>query len=84
MKPITENHIESIAIETLQSLGWEYIYGLANAPGAAQQERENYEQVILTERLRKAVAVLNPHIPQAAQEQAIQKNAAPVFSAAFI
>lgn len=73
MKPITENHIETIAIETLQSLGWEYIYGLAIAPGAAQQERENYEQVILTERLRKAVAVLNPHVPQAAQEQAIQK-----------
>src|SRR6266498_4678660 len=73
MKPITENHIESIAIETLQSFGWEYIYGLAIAPGAEKQERENYEQIILTERLRKAVAVLNPHIPETAREQAVQK-----------
>src|SRR5690242_19373968 len=73
MKPITENHIETFAIETLQSLAWEYIYGLAIAPGAEQQERGSFEQIILTERLRKAVAVLNPHIPQQAQEQAIQK-----------
>src|SRR6266498_392803 len=73
MKPITENHIENLAIETLRSFGWEYIYGLAIAPGAEQQERENYEHIILTERLRKAVAVLNPHIPETAREQAIQK-----------
>ncbi len=73
MKPITENHIESIAIETLQSFGWEYIYGLAIAPGAEKQERENYEQIILTERLRKAVTALNPHILETAREQAIQK-----------
>jgi hypothetical protein len=33
MKPITEDHIESFAIEQLQSLGWEYIHGLAIAPG---------------------------------------------------
>src|SRR5664280_1616918 len=73
MKPITESHIETLAIETLQSLGWEYIYGLAIAPGAEKQERESFEQIILTERLRKAVSILNPHIPEAAREQAIQK-----------
>src|SRR6476469_1349845 len=73
MKPISENHIETIAIETLQSLGWEYIHGLAIAPGAAQQERESFEQIILIERLHKAIAVLNPHIPQQAREQAMQK-----------
>jgi type I restriction enzyme R subunit len=73
MKPITESHIETFAIETLQSLGWEYIYGLAIAPGAEKQERESFEQVVLIERLRKAVSILNPHIPTDAQEQAIQK-----------
>ncbi len=73
MKPITENIIESLAITTLQNLGWGYIHGLAIAPGAELAERENFEQVILTERLRKAVAVLNPGIPAYAQEQAIQK-----------
>jgi type I restriction enzyme R subunit len=73
MKVITENTIEQFAIETLQSLGWTYVHGLSIAPGAEQQERENFEQIILTERLRKAVSTLNPDIPVNAQEQAIQK-----------
>jgi len=73
MKPITEDKIETFAIEVLQSIGWEYVHGLAIAPGAEQAERENFEQIILINRLRKAVAVLNPDIPQDAQEQAIQK-----------
>ena len=73
MKPITEDKIETFAIEVLQSMGWEYIHGLAIAPGAEQAERESFEQIILVDRLRKSVAVLNPTIPQDAQEQAIQK-----------
>lgn len=73
MKPITEDKIETFAIEVLQSIGWEYVHGLAIAPGAEQAERENFEQIILIERLRKAVAILNPDIPDDAQEQAIQK-----------
>jgi type I restriction enzyme R subunit len=73
MKPITENNIEIFAIETLQSMGWEYVHGLSIAPNAEQAERESFEQVILTARLRKAIALLNPNIPQDAQEQAVQK-----------
>ena len=73
MKPITESNIETFAIEILQSMGWEYINGLSIAPGAERAERENFEQIILTARLRKAVAILNPTIPKDAQEQAIQK-----------
>ena len=73
MKPITEDKIETFAIEVLQSIGWEYVHGLAIAPGAEQAERENFEQIILIDRLRKSVAILNPDIPQDAQEQAIQK-----------
>lgn len=73
MKPITEDKIETFAIEVLQSIGWEYVHGLAIAPGAEQAERENFEQIILIDRLRKAVAILNPDIPHDVQEQAIQK-----------
>jgi len=73
MKLITEDKIETFAIEVLQSMGWEYIHGLAIAPGAEQSERENFEQIVLVDRLRKAVSVLNPSIPQDAQEQAVQK-----------
>jgi type I restriction enzyme R subunit len=73
MKPITEDKIETFAIEVLQAMGWEYVHGLAIAPGAEQSERENFEQIVLVARLRKAVSVLNPNIPHDAQEQAIQK-----------
>ena len=73
MKPITEDIIESLAIEQLQSLCWDYAYGLDIAPGADKSERQSYEQIILIERLRNAVAQINPHIPKSAQEQAIQK-----------
>lgn len=73
MKPITESHIEAFAIETLQDIGWAYVPGLAIAPGAELSERESFEQIVLTDRLRKAVAVLNPDIPHDAHEQAVQK-----------
>lgn len=73
MKPITEDKIETFAIEVLQSVGWAYVHGLAIAPKAEQAERENFEQIVLIDRLRKSVAILNPTIPQDAQEQAIQK-----------
>ena len=73
MPKISEDHIESFAIEQLQSLGWEYIHGLAIAPGAEQQERESFEQVVLTDRLRKSLSIINSHIPEEAREKAIQK-----------
>jgi type I restriction enzyme R subunit len=73
MKPITENIIEQSTIEILQSQGWEYLPGLAIAPGAEQAERESFEQIILVDRLRKALATLNPDIPIDAREAAIQK-----------
>ncbi len=73
MKPLTESNIETFAINTLESLGWDYVYGLKIAPGAEHTERENFEQVVLTGRLRKQLAVINPDIPEAAREGAISR-----------
>lgn len=73
MFKITESNIEDSALAQLQSLGWEYLHGLVLTPGSEASERENFEQIILIERLRKSVAAINPHIPKEAQEQAIQK-----------
>lgn len=73
MKPITEDKIESFTIEQLNLLGWEYIHGSVISSDGEKPERENYEQIILVDRLRKAVSAINPHIPIEAQEQAIQK-----------
>lgn len=73
MKPITENIIEESAIELLQAQGWEYANGKELSPEGLFCERENYQQIILTNRLRNAIAKINPHIPAAAQEAAVQK-----------
>ncbi len=73
MKPISENHIETLAIEILQQKGWEYVHGLSIAPGAEYAERATYEDIVLKARLRQAIAKINPHIPEHIQEQAVQK-----------
>lgn len=73
MKPITENQIELYAIEELGRLGYQYIHGLASAPDAEQSERESFGQILLIDRLRKQVAIINPDIPETAREQAVQK-----------
>ena len=73
MKPITEDIIEQSAIEILQSQGWEYANGKEISPEGLNCERENFSQIILTNRLRKAISKINPHIPLDAQETAIQK-----------
>jgi type I site-specific restriction-modification system R (restriction) subunit len=79
MKPITENMIEQSAIEILQSQGWEYLHGAACSPPeegwpqAGVVERENFSQIVLLNRLRTAIAKINPSIPLDAQEAAVQK-----------
>ena len=73
MKPITENQIEEYAIEELGRLGWACVHGAEISPGGSQPERESYEEILLVNRLRTAVASINPDIPQSAQEQAIAK-----------
>jgi len=73
MKPITENIIEQSAIEILQAQGWAYADGRDISPEGLFCERDSFSEVILEGRLRAALARLNPHIPAAAQEAALQK-----------
>jgi len=73
MKPITENIIEESAIEILQSQGWDYVNGKEISPEGLFCERESFGEIILANRLREAVAKLNPHILFDAQEAAVQK-----------
>lgn len=73
MKPITENIIEQSAIEILQSQGWEYANGKEISPEGLFCERENFSQIVLLNRLRTAIAKINPTIPLDAQEAAVQK-----------
>lgn len=74
MAIITENQIELYAIEELERLGYQYLHGGVISPDGERPERDNYEQVVLTERLRQRVALINPDIPESAREQAVQKT----------
>jgi type I restriction enzyme R subunit len=73
MTRITENIIESFAIELLDKLGYAYIYGPDIAPDSENPERESFEQVLLVQRLQNAVRKINPSIPADAQTEAIKE-----------
>ncbi len=73
MSRITENIIESFAIELLEKLGYNYLFAPNIAPDSENPERESFEQVLLVGRLQNAVKRINPTIPAAAQIEAIKE-----------
>ncbi|MFN8292039.1 MAG: type I restriction endonuclease subunit R [Chitinophagaceae bacterium] len=73
MKPITESIIEESAIEILQLQGWDYVNGKEISPEGIYCERDSFEQIVLVNRLRNAIAKINPHIPADGLESAVQK-----------
>ena len=73
MTRITENDIELYAIEELERLGYSYIYGPDIAPDSDHSQRESYDQVVLVNHLKEAIAKLNPTIPHLAQEDALKQ-----------
>jgi type I restriction enzyme, R subunit len=73
MTRITENTIESFAIELLDKLGYEYIYAPDIAHDGVNPERDSYAQVLLLNRLQTAVKRINHSIPADAQAEAIKE-----------
>ena len=72
MTRITENAIELLAIERLESLGYHYLQGQDIAPDSSTPERDSFEQVLLLKRLEAAVKKINPGISKEAQEEAVK------------
>ncbi|MBC7219777.1 MAG: type I restriction endonuclease subunit R, partial [Hadesarchaea archaeon] len=70
---ITESDLESIALSWLESLGWAVRYGPEIAPGEDFAERQDYREVVLAQRLRDALARLNPNLPDEALQEAFRK-----------
>jgi type I restriction enzyme R subunit len=69
---LNENAIEVLAIERLQAIGYEHIYGGDIAPDSLNPERQSFADVLLIERLGKAVKRINPNITQSALDEAIK------------
>lgn len=70
---ITESELEEHALDLLQNLGYKIINGYNISPEGKNPERKNYQEVVLVERLKKAIEKLNPEIPESAKEEAIKK-----------
>ena len=68
---MTEDQLEQETLTWLANTGYAVIHGYDIAPDGPHPERDNYTQVILKERLRKAIARLNPLIPLVAREDAL-------------
>ena len=73
LNKIYESDIEEASLEWLAELGYTVLHGTDIAPDTPDVERSTYKEVILMQRLRDAVARLNPKIPADAQEEAIRK-----------
>ena len=69
---LTESSIETLAIERLQALGFSYVYAPDIAPDSTNPERENFAEVLLTQRLGNAVTRINPTLPHAVLDEAIK------------
>jgi len=53
--PLTEDDIETIALEWFAECGYEIVHGPDIAPEMPGAERASYEEVLLVERLKRAL-----------------------------
>lgn len=72
-----ESVVEQAALAWLESMGWRVLHGTEIAPGEPTAERDDYGQVVLGQRLRDALARLNPQLPIEALEDAFRKLTRP-------
>ncbi|MHC6203641.1 type I restriction endonuclease subunit R [Breznakiellaceae bacterium SP9] len=73
MTKLCESAVEAMAIKELQSLGYSYLSGNDLAPDSLSPERNSYGDILLMDRLRSALAKLNPAIPADAVQGAALK-----------
>jgi len=70
---MTEDQLEQEVLGWLQEVGYQAVCGYDIAPEGPNQERADYLQPVLIERLRSALARLNPQAPLVAREDALQQ-----------
>jgi type I restriction enzyme R subunit len=70
---MTEDQLEQEALGWLADLGYTHLYGPDIAFDGSAPEREDYREVLLTQRLSNAIDRLNPGIPLSARQDALQQ-----------
>ena len=74
---LTESIVEAAALDWLGSLAWIVTHGPDIAPETPAAERADYGEVVLTDRLRSALARLNPNVPDDTLEDALRRVTRP-------
>ncbi|WP_419841127.1 type I restriction endonuclease subunit R [Candidatus Poriferisodalis sp.] len=74
---VGEADVEEAALAWLADVGWQRANGPDIGPDAVSPERADYSAVLLDERLRDALAQLNPAVPLEALEDAVRKLTRP-------
>lgn len=69
----TEDLLEEAAIEILQGLGYEYAFGPDISYGGDYEERKDYREVILENRVKDALFKINRDLPAEALEEAYRR-----------
>ena len=72
-KFITESEVEEWVLEILQDLGYKILNGKDCDPESEHPLRREYSDVVLVEKLKEAIARINPNIPASAREEALKK-----------
>lgn len=68
---MNEDQLEQLCLQWFADNGWEVDHGPDIACDGARPERADYRQVLLLADLQAAIRRINPHLPEAAVEQAV-------------
>ena len=70
---LTENHVEEATLTWLADLGYAVLPGSVLSPDGPAPERASYGDVILHDRLRAALARINPRLPAEALTEVVKQ-----------
>lgn len=68
---VAESGVEETCLEYFADAGWQVLYGPDIAHDGDTPERTSYRDLLLEERLRRAVGLLNPQLPAEAVEHVV-------------
>ncbi len=73
MAKLTEGDVEAATLEWFEQLNYTTFHASEIAPDEPNAERQDYADVVLINRLRSALEIINPQIPGDAIEEAVRK-----------
>ena len=75
MTRITESEIEELALKLLEDQGYQYVSGPEIAPDGKKAERRSFDDLLLFDRLKRAINAINFRVPVEAREDALKQIA---------